>query len=141
MAEKTITREWLMENWKQLDDKEKERGGKPLGRSAVCEKLKISLHWIQKLFSGERERLTQWKERYGIRLSSQETHLSENELYLRFDEVVTLDNEIPNLKRLTQQTGISEKTWKKNAGGGKEKVEKRYAEWLSTPIHNYGYVK
>jgi hypothetical protein len=126
------TREYIIENWVRLDKEAAAKGGKPVGRSGLCRALGISLHWIQKLFAGEH--LTEIKRQHGIRLSPQEDHLSQDQLFERLDEVVTNNKGIPAWNLLIHKTGISEKTWKKGLGGRagcpKGEVYKRYAELL-----------
>ena len=128
MGKQKPTREGIIKAWKEADAK----GDKPVGATEVATAMGISEHWIWKLFAGES--LTDMKRENGIRLSPQEKHLSDDELFSALDEVVSDRQRIPGWFVLRHATGIPESTWKKRLGGrkgcSKEDVYTKYGEWL-----------
>jgi hypothetical protein len=128
MAKQNPTREGIIKAWKEVDAK----SDKPVGATEVATAMGISPHWIWKLFAGNS--LTDMKLQHGIRLSAQEKHRSDDDLFLILDGEVSKRQSIPGWNVLNQETGIPESTWKKRLGGrkgcSKEDVYRRYAEWL-----------
>jgi hypothetical protein len=128
MAKQIPTRDEIIKAWKKADAK----SDKPVGRSGVVRAMGISQHWIAKLFPGES--LTDMKRQHGIRLSPQEVHRSGDELLSELDKVVSKHKRIPPWNVLIHETGISERTWKKNVAGrggcSQEEVCTKYEEWL-----------
>jgi hypothetical protein len=128
MPRPTPTRESIVKAWKALDKKRV----RPVGAKQVAMAMKISVHWIRKLFP--EESLTEMKRQNGIRLSKQEQHHSAEALLQKLDDVVTKRCALPAWSALIHRTGVSEKTWKKTLGGrpgsAKEDVYRAYHQWL-----------
>ena len=128
MTKQKPTRESIIKAWKEADAKSE----KPVGAKQVAEAMRISPFWIWKLFAGRS--LTDVKLKHGIRLSHQEKHLSDDELFSMLHKVVSEHQDIPGWHLLHEKTGIPESTWKKKLGGRKgcsqQDVYKKYHDWL-----------
>jgi hypothetical protein len=128
MPEQRPTRESIIKAWKGEDKK----SARPVGAKQVARAMKISVHWIRKLFP--EESLTEMKRQNNIRISKQEQHHSAEALLQKLDDVVTRRRTLPAWAALIHRTGISEKTWKKTLGGragcAKEDVYRAYHQWL-----------
>jgi hypothetical protein len=128
MPQQRPTRESIIKAWKAEDKK----SARPVGANQVAMAMKISPHWIRKLFP--EESLTEMKRQNNIRLSKQEQHHSAEALFQKLDDVVTSRSAVPAWSVLIHRTGISEKTWKKTLGGRagctKEDVYRAYYQWL-----------
>ncbi len=128
MAKQIPTREDIVKAWKRLDAK----SDRPVGAKEVAVAMGISPYWIWRLFAGKS--VTDMKRQHGIRLSPQEMHRSEDELFLALDKVVSDQKSILGWIVLADKTGIPESSWKKRLGGrkgcSKEDVYRKYKEWL-----------
>jgi hypothetical protein len=132
MRKPPVTREAIIEKWKELDAAADAADRPPVGAATVALELGISQYWIWQLFPGES--LTTVKMQNGIRLSPQEQHRSGADLLALLDQLVTERGNLPSWNVLIHKTGISEKTWKKTLGGRegcpKEDVFRAYRDWL-----------
>lgn len=128
MTKQKPTRQSIVDTWKKLDAK----SSKPIGARQVCREMGISPRWIWKLFAGES--LADIKRQHGIRLSPQETHRSADELLSQLDALVSKRRKMPAWMYLINETGISERTWKRTLGGhegcSQEDVYRSYEKWL-----------
>lgn len=128
MAKQKPTREGIIKAWREIDTK----SDRPVGAIEVAKEMGISPHWIWELFADTS--LTDMKRQHGIRLSPQEKHLSDDELFPMLDKVVSERRSIPGWKLLNKKTGIPESTWKKKLGGrkgcSKQDVYRKYHDWL-----------
>ena len=134
MAKQKPTCESIIKAWKEANAK----SDKPVGANEVAKAMGISPYWIWKLFAGKS--LTDMKLQHGIRLSPQEKHLSDDELFSMLDKVVSERHTIPGWNLLNEKTGIPESTWKKKLGGRKgcsqEDVYRKYHDWLQVKKPN-----
>lgn len=128
MTKQKPTRESIIKAWKELDAK----SDKPVGQKQVAGAMGISLFWITKLFAGKS--LTDMKRKHGIRVSPQEKHLTDDEMFSQLDKVLLKHKRIPGWMLLSEETGIPESTWKKKLGGrrgcSQQDVYRSYRDWL-----------
>jgi hypothetical protein len=134
VAKQKTTCESIIKAWKEADA----RSEKPVGANEVAKAMHMSPHWIWKLFAGKS--LTDMKLQHGIRLSPQEKHLSDDELFSMLDKVMSERHTIPGWNLLNEKTGIAESTWKKKLGGRKgcsqQDVYRKYHDWLQVKKPN-----
>jgi hypothetical protein len=128
MTKQKPTREDIIKAWKEVDAK----SDRPVGQKQVAGAMGISPFWITKLFAGKS--LTDMKIKHGIRLSPQEKHLTDDEMFSQLDKVLLKHKRIPGWMLLNEETGIPEGTWKKKLGGrrgcSQQDVYRKYHDWL-----------
>ena len=106
MTKQKPTRESIIKAWKETDAKSE----KPVGAKQVAEAMHISPFDIE-AFAGRS--LTDMKLKHGIRLSHQEKHLSDDELFSMLDKVMSEHHGILGWNLLHEKTGIHEHMEKK----------------------------
>jgi len=120
---KKYTREDIIQTLKELDTKSE----KPIGRSAL-EKKGINQYWIRELIP---EGLKELKQQLGLKVSTQERPLSDDELLEKLHKTVSDLEGIPSFTQLRRKTRITEKVFKQRFGKkGKPEVFSHYRNWL-----------
>jgi len=122
MEKKEPTRDKIIETLKELDVQSQ----KPIGRKALQAKG-INQYWIQKLIP---EGLTKLKQQLGLKISTQERPLSDDELFKKIDDAVSNSKRI-TWAQLRRETGITDKVFNQRFGKkGIFGVISHYRKWL-----------
>ena len=122
MGKKEPTREDIIQVLKEF-----EAEGKQPGRKALKQKG-INGYWIQKLIP---EGLTELKRELGIKITPQEQPRSDDELFEKIDETVSILKRIPSWAQLRRETKITDKTFINRFGNeGIRGVFSHYRKWL-----------